>query len=195
MTDAKTMNVPCCYPKCPAFKTVDPTEAMHGEPIHWLCEIHKNHAYKRCEYGGCDKIYFPSAAEDLSHGKEWHCEQHKMQAMIDETRCDFMSCNLQGRFTDPSLEGKWCEHHRRVMIDSNIAQAHRKEIAALKKQIEEKDMLLEHANHRLIAWRSFSTQMMVAGLTKMKSRIGDMADHQMKELEHHLRELLGDVTK
>ena len=137
MPEPKTMKVPCCYPACTCFKTVDPTEAMHDEPIHWLCKIHKHHMYKPCQYGGCEKIYFPTAEVDLSNDGAWYCEPHKIAIMIDESRCDFMDCKLQGRFTDPSLgDKKYCEHHRRVVIDSNKEQAHRDEVTALKKQID-----------------------------------------------------------
>ena len=56
--------------------------------------------------------------------------------MFDDDRCEFLGCNLEGRFTDPSLDGKWCEHHRRVKMDGKKAQAHADEI---KKLEEERD--------------------------------------------------------
>lgn len=68
--------------------------------------------------------------------------------MFEDDRCDFMGCNLEGRFTDEELgDKKYCAHHRQVRMDAKKEQAHADEVAELKKEaLELRQLGMEMVN-------------------------------------------------
>ena len=71
--ESQTMKVPCAFPDCPGFKTINPTEAMHDEPIRWLCEVHKSWIGVECHDDCCHAIAFFPKAETPDF---WWCLEH-----------------------------------------------------------------------------------------------------------------------
>lgn len=59
--------------------------------------------------------------------------------MTDEDHCDFMGCSMLGHYSDPGLEGKWCQHHRRRMLELTTESR----IAILEGKIKQVTPLLE----------------------------------------------------
>lgn len=81
----KTMKVPCSFPDCLGFKSIDPTEAMHDEPIFWFCNLHKGTSYMRCGGKGCDKIKIMGEDSGQAFPPKWYCEDHKPEPIVNQT--------------------------------------------------------------------------------------------------------------